>query len=80
MWNTTIDNRVTKTEINSPATGIIQKSNPKSFFLRMQNGSELSKEIFSKNPEYKNVKVAVIQVLLMDKEWLLVELVDESEL
>ena len=46
----------------------------------MQNGSELSKQIFSKNPEYNRIKVAVIQVLLMDKEWLLVELVDESEL
>ena len=78
MWNTT--NNTNKTEINSPATGIIQKSNPKSFFLRMQNGSELSKEIFSQNPVYNRTKVAVIQVLLMDKEWLLVELVAESEL
>lgn len=78
MWNTT--NNTNKTEINSPATGIIQKSNPKSFFLRMQNGSELSKQIFSQNPVHKMLKVAVIQVLLMDKEWLLVELVAESEL
>lgn len=80
MWNTTNNNSVTKTEINSPATGIIQKSNSKSFFLRMKNGSELSKQIFSMYPEYNRIRVAVIQVLLMDKEWLLVELVDESEL
>ncbi len=78
MWNTT--NNTNKTEINSPATGIIQKSNPKSFFLRMQNQSELSKEIFSNNPVHNCTKVSVLQVLLMDKEWMLVELVAESEL
>lgn len=77
MWNTT--NNSNKTSINIPATGIVQKSNQKSFFLRMQNGSELSKEIFTKEPMFKGNKVAILQILLIG-DWFIIELVDESEI
>ena len=78
MWNTT--NNLNKTQINTPSTGIIQKSNQKSFFIRMQNESQLAKEIFSVKPTYKSLNVSVLQVLLMDNSWMLVELVEESEI
>ena len=55
MLNTTNNN--SKTVINTPATGIIQKSNDKSFFLRFHQKSTLSDKIFNSNPTYQDVKI-----------------------
>lgn len=64
-----------KTDIKTPATGIIQKSNPKSFFLKMHQDSRLSDTIFEDNPSYNKKRVEVIQVMLINKDYMLVEIV-----
>jgi len=76
MFNTTSN----KTTINNPATGIIQRSNEKSYFLTFQRGSSLEDKIFSDNPKHKDKEVSVLQALLMDGQWLLCELVLKSDL
>lgn len=45
----------------------------------MHSTSNAAGSIFSREPKYENVKVIVLQVLLMDKEWLLVEAIDEKD-
>lgn len=78
MWNTT--NNTTNTSFNSPATGIIQKSNQHSYFLRMHQNSELSIEIFCEEPRHGKNKITVLQVLLTHESWFLVEIVQTSKL
>lgn len=78
MFNTTNNN--SRVSFNSPATGIIQKSNEKSFFLRMHQNSNLADKVFGSNGEYKNEPVIVLQVLLTHEEWYLVEVVKEKDL
>lgn len=77
MFDTT--NVTNKTVMNTPATGTLQKSNAKSFFLRILSTSIDAGSILSRSPKYRDVKVIVLQVLLMDKEWLLIEAIDESD-
>jgi len=78
MWNTTNNN--SSTVLNTPATGIIQKSNKDSFFLRMHQESQLAKTIFTDVPKYNDVKVTVLQVLLTHESWFLVEIVPTNKL
>lgn len=73
-------NKINNTKLKSPATGIIQRSNPKSFFVTMKLGSsELSKQIFNSSPKYNNIDVMVLQILQADDKWIIVELVNKSE-
>ena len=78
MWNTT--NNSSTTVFNAPATGIIQKSNKDSYFLRMHQNSELAKEIFKEKPEHNRKQVTVLQVLLTHESWFLVEIVPTDKL
>lgn len=71
MFNTINNN----TKINTPATGIIQKSNANSFFIRFHKNSTLSNDIFCSKPLYKNQNVIVLQVLLMSDDYVLCEVV-----
>ena len=73
---------------NAPATGIIQKSHPKSWMRNMQVGSELAKTVFSVDPYIeilnecrvpKKHRVVVLQTLLMSDKWMMVELVYKQE-
>ena len=64
-----------KTEVKTPATGIIQKSNEKSFFLKFHQGSPLSKDLFDLKPKYMEMEVSVIQVMLIGEGYLLAECV-----
>jgi hypothetical protein len=75
MLNTTIN-----TTMNAPASGIIQKSNKDSYFLRMHKDSQRSKELFVDKPKYEDQPVAVLQVLLMDEKYLMVEVVPADKL
>lgn len=61
--------------MNSSITGIIQRSNEKSFILRLHQNSELSKQIFKANPEYYKVPISILQVLIIPEGCLLVEIV-----
>lgn len=77
MLNTTNNN--SKTVINTPASGIMQKSNPKSFFLKMHHNSKLADALFDAEPEYKHRPVFVIQVLLMSDNWIMAEVVYKED-
>ncbi len=68
------------TNINTPATGIIQKTSTGSFFLRCHHSSTLAAELFTNKPEYKNKPVCVIQVMLISEGYLLIELTNEPPL
>lgn len=74
MWNK--ENYNFNTFLNNPVNGIIQKSNPNSFFVKMKTTSENASQVFSKNPKLVDIEVIVLQVLILGNEWLLVELVD----
>jgi hypothetical protein len=68
------------TKFNAPATGVIQKSNPHSFFLNFHQNSVDSQYIFTNRATYKSESVIVLQVMLMEKGWIFVELVHSEKL
>lgn len=55
---------------------ILQKSNPKSFFLKLQHESRLAYDLFSKNPIYEGQKVIVLQINRMIDNWFILEIVN----
>ena len=76
MWNTT--------DINTPASGIIQKSNKDSFFLHFHKNSQISDMIFNdSNPRYdikgERKVIAVLQILT-NENYFIVEIVDIEKL
>lgn len=77
MFNT-IDNS-SKTSFNTPASGIIQKSNAKSFFLILPQSCGHCIDIFSENSEYKSKRVVVLQTMLSNNNNLLIELIYEKD-
>lgn len=77
MLNTINNN--SKTVINTPATGIIQKSDDKSFFLKFHQDSAMAKKIFNEKPEHNNIKVLVLQIMLINEGYLMVECIRESD-
>ena len=76
MFNTTNN---TKTEIKTPATGIIQRSNAKSFFLKFHQNSRVSDALFEPQPKYKDKPISVIQVMLINEGYLLAECVNVTD-
>lgn len=77
MFNTTNHNN---TNIKTPAAGIIQKSNAKSYFIKFHQTSQLASEIFTDEPEHKRKRIEVLQVLLINDGYVLVELVKTEDL
>lgn len=65
---------------NSPASGIIQKSTEKSFFVRMHQNSQMSKEVFTDVGEYNKKPVVVLQTLLSHEGWFLTEMIYKKDL
>lgn len=74
MLNSTSISKIT---MNTPAMGIIQRSSEESFFVRFHHSSVLSGEIFTSEPKYKNNNVLVLQVLLIQDGYVLVELMKQ---
>ena len=72
MFNQTNVNN-SKTEIKAAATGIIQRSNENSFFLKFHHGSRLADELFEPTPMYKNKSINIIQMLLIGEGYILAE-------
>jgi hypothetical protein len=68
MNNTTSNNNNT-----TPTPWIIQRSNPKSFFLKFHQWSNIADKLFNEAPVYKDKKVAVIQLMLINDSYLLAE-------
>lgn len=77
MFNTTNNN--SKTEIKTPATGIIQRSNEKSFFLKFHQNSKLADELFEHNPKYNDKAISIIQMMLINESYILAECVNVED-
>ena len=77
MFNTTNNN--SKTEIKTPATGIIQRSNEKSFFLKFHQNSRLADKLFEPNPQYNNKEISIIQMMLINESYILAECVNVED-
>lgn len=77
MFNTTNNN--SKTEIKTPATGIIQRSNGKSFFLKFHQNSKLADKLFEPNPKYNDKAISIIQMMLINESYILAECVNVED-
>lgn len=77
MFNTiNMNKNSTSVNFNAPCTGILQRSHPKSIFVKFQLGSTLSDRLFPKEgrepylyddmKDYgeKTIKVVVLQILV----------------
>ena len=72
-------NQSVKINMNTPATGIIQRSSEKSFFIRCHQTSRTSDNLFSSSPWYEGKSVSILQVILINEGYVLIEAVfDES--
>jgi hypothetical protein len=84
-----------KVSFNTPSTGIIQKSNPKSNFISFHSKSELAEYVFSEYPRLTKrtstwdegsqrfldtPKIVVLQIMVFGDNELLVEYVFEKDL
>lgn len=88
MFNSTsykIGGNSTTVSFNAPSTGVIQKSHPKSRFVRCAKGSKMEGWLFDENPHMqkkgkydtweKYADVTVLQVMVFWQDQLLVEIV-----
>ena len=73
MLNTINNN--SKTEIKNPATGIIQKSNENSFFLKFHQNSQLADRLFEPKSMYGGKAISIIQIMLINESYLMAECV-----
>lgn len=73
-------NNAVKLELKNPATGIIQRSNPKSYFLRFHQNSILADEVFKEKPEHKKKAISIIQIMLINDNFILAEVVCTDDL
>lgn len=86
MFNTiNFGESTTKVNINTPCTGIIQRSHPKSYFARFHTKSLLAEWVFSGYPRlqketYRADKIAVLQVMVFGDNEMLIEYVYEKDL
>lgn len=72
-----------KVSLNTPSTGIIQKSHPRSNFVRFHSKSQMSEYVLSDSPRLtKNStrKLVVLQIMVFGNDELLVEYVYEEDL
>lgn len=67
-----------KVNMNTPATGIIQKSGAKSFFVNCHQNSNLADSLFSSKPRYNSRPISVLQVMLMNNGYVLIEMMFEE--
>ncbi len=88
MLNTfKIGGNTTNVSFTNPSTGIIQKSHPKSTFVRCQKGSSMEDWLFDDNPCLKRKKsgyyekyadVTVLQIMVFGDNQLLIEIVNND--
>ena len=82
-------------QFNTPCTGILQRSNPKSFFIRFQKDSKVESMVFPSNGNtpyierivYKNnytdtvkIDIMVLQILIFGDNYYLVEVIEPHNL
>lgn len=71
--------------LNTPSTGMMQRSHSKSAFVRFQKGSEMEKRIFpmdASNPivirNGCDIEIVVLQISIFGDNYYLVEIVEAS--
>lgn len=67
------------TEIKTPATCIIQRSNEKSFFLKFHQNSWLAERLLQPNPRYNDKAISIIQMMLINESCILAECVNVED-
>lgn len=69
-----------KVSLNTPSSGIIQRSHPRSKFVRFHSGSPMSEYAFSSRLSKDGPEIVVLQIMVFGNDELLVEYVCEQEL
>lgn len=71
-----------KVSLNTPSSGIIQKSHPRSKFVRFHSRSPMSEYAFSSRPRLgkDEPEIVVLQIMVFGNDELLVEYVCKQEL
>lgn len=70
-----------KVSFNSPSTGIIQKSHPRSKFIRFHYNSPRADRVFSISKlEERGPEITILQIMVFGDGELLVEYVYEKDL
>lgn len=79
MLNNTNNNQ--RVEINTPATGIIQKATKDSFFLRFHQNSQMALDLFKPKPKQDGKPIEILQIMLINDSFLIAECVfiEDSE-
>ena len=75
-------------QFNAPCTGIIQRSHPKSLFIRFQKNSPMEKRIFPfngtspfiVNQKDEHINIVILQMMVFGDEEFLVEVVREKDI
>jgi len=94
MLNTThikMGSNTSNVILNTPSTGMMQRSHPKSFFIRFALGSKMEKKIFPnegvKNAvleqdeyPYKKTEINVLQILIFGENYYFCEVVKVEDL
>lgn len=85
MLNTSIKLGDTNVTFNTPCTGMIQKSHPKSKFARFHQRSKMADWVFSDCPRlqegtYECDKIIVLQIMVFGDNELLMEYVYEKDI
>lgn len=69
-----------KVSLNTPSSGIIQRSHPRSKFVRFHSRSFMSEYAFSSRLSKDGPEIVVLQIMVFGNDELLVEYVCEQEL
>ena len=69
-----------KVSLNTPSSGIIQRSHPRSKFVRFHSRSSMSEYAFSSRLSKDGAEIVVLQIMVFGNDELLVEYVCEQEL
>lgn len=88
MFNSTninLKSSSTTVQFNTPCTGILQRSHPRSVFIRFQKESEMERNIFPCNGTTSTIKrydkyidVTILQILIFGDNSFLVEVVEST--
>lgn len=73
MFNTTSNVSKSETQIKTPATGTIQRTYNKSFFLCFHQNSPFAGSLFCDLPKYGNKEIMIIQMMLINDGHILAE-------
>lgn len=83
MFNTyKLGSSTNNVNFNAPCVGTLQKSHPKSKFIRFHKNSEMAKIVFSERPSLEKYKseITVLQIMVFGDNEILIEYVLNDDL